>query len=506
MKKVKIIPNWQLAIGKLQVETWCTVSLLCIIPFLLGNLQLSAQQDPLFSQYMFNRLIINPGYTGSTNTLYATLAYRQQFAGLEGAPQTQAFTIHAPVNKKSMGLGIKAIHQNIGVTNQNMISAIYAYHLGFAKGRLSLGLEGGIFNQSIDFTNLRKTVQDDNAVPAGKESALVPDAAFGVYYHNDKFYTGASVYHLLQSRIDYTGYERDLVTQLSRHYFLTGGYSINTGENIRIDPSLLLKYVSGAPPQIDVNANVTFKETFAVGGAYRTGDAVVFLFQYNFKNRIKFGYAYDYTISELASYSNGSHGIMLSYSMSTKKKVREAETEEEMIAEISSTDTLSVFQDSSGDDSLAISVTPTIEDTLNKVTEEAFVEESADTPATVPAIIELPADSLAEATSTVEPEIIVKDTLVIDEGVKDIVFRIQIHASKERVFMAPANFQRMENVEEYQEEELYKYVVESSYSYDYAKDVLLNQVRRQGFQDAFIVAYRKGTRISVKDALKLLKK
>jgi len=497
----------------------------------LFTLQLSAQQDPLLSQYMFNRIIINPGYAGSSNMLSGTLGYRQQFVGMEGAPKMQLLTIHAPIKAQSMGLGIKAIHENIGVTNQNSVTAIYTYQLRFAKGRLSLGLEGGIFSQSIDFTNLRKTVQDDNALPIGKESVLVPDAAFGVYYYSEKLYFGGAVYHLLQNKLNYSGYtgkDRELIAKLSSHAYLTGGYTLKAGENINVGPSLLLKYVFGAPAQMDLNINATFKEMFTIGGGYRTGDAIVFLFQYSFKDRIKFSYAYDYTISELAAYSSGSHGIMLSYNMPAKKKARDVETSEEMIAEISPIDTLPAGKDFSGEDSLPISVSPINEDAIVE-TEQEFIETPADTAVTGSTITETPDGSLEEVTSTFDPEIIAKDTLTIDgeilkddvidskveptgdilivgpAGIKNIVFRVQIHASREPIFLAPANFRGMENIEEYQEEELYKYVVGISYDYDYAKTVLLNQVKSKGFKDAFIVAFKKGEKIPIKEALNLLK-
>jgi len=251
-----------------------------MLNFCLYSLQLSAQQDPQFSQYMFNKSIVNPGYAGTSNMLNISLAYRRQFIGLKGAPQIQALTIDAPFKTKPMGFGIKAIHETIGATSQNEISAIYTYHVNLAKGMLSLGLEGGVFNQSIDFTNLRKTIQDDNAIPIGKESMLVPDAAFGLYYYSEKLYLGGAVYHLLQNELNYSGYtgsDRTLIARLASHTYILGGYRFNPQENIRIEPSLLIKYVAGAPLQIDMNLNVTFREVLTIGATYRTQNAIVFL-------------------------------------------------------------------------------------------------------------------------------------------------------------------------------------------------------------------------------------
>src|SRR3990172_954206 len=242
-----------------------------------------AQQDALFSQYRFDRLIINPAYAGSENSIRSILGYRQQFAGLDGAPQTQVFGIHSPILKKSMGIGLKAIHDNIGATGLTSVSAIYAYHLRLSKGKLSFGLEGGLLNQSVDFPILIKTDTDDPLLQ-NKESTMLPDAAFGVYYSHDKFYIGASMYHLLRGELNFSGTARTPVARLFSHSFLTGGYVIDAGENIKLEPSLLFKYVSGAPFQTDINMNFTYREMFTIGGGYRTGDAVVFFFKFQVKD------------------------------------------------------------------------------------------------------------------------------------------------------------------------------------------------------------------------------
>ncbi|PCH99180.1 MAG: hypothetical protein COB85_00535 [Bacteroidetes bacterium] len=293
-----------------------------------------AQQDPLYSQYRFNRLLINPAYCGSSNVTSGSLTYKNKFVGIEGSPETMGFSIHRPILAQSMAIGLKAARDKTGPMNQNSITAIYAYHLRLGSGKLSFGLEGGLFNQTIDFTNLIRTDQIDEALPETKKSVMLPDASCGAYYRSGEFYAGFSIYHLLQNRIDYTGYEREVVAQLLRHYYLMAGYTINAGENIGIQPSILLKYVTGAPAQVDVNINATYKNMFTVGGGYRSGDAIVFLFQYTFKQRLKFGYSYDYSISQLASYNSGSHGIMLGYNIPIKEKVRESEIIDEDATEL----------------------------------------------------------------------------------------------------------------------------------------------------------------------------
>jgi len=324
--------------------TFCTSTALSVC-FLFFTFSLCySQEQPLFSQYMFDRLIINPAYAGSSDMISSTLTYKNKFIGIDGAPKTQVFTIHMPIQTKSMGVGLKAIHDKIGFTNQTSVTAIYAYHLGFADGKLSFGLEGGILNQSTDFASLRRIDQEDNTLPLNKESVMVPDAAFGVYYRYKKFYSGVSVYHLLQSKLKYAGYERTPFARLSNHYFLTGGYSIEANENINLEPSLLLKYVAKAPIQADININATYKEMLTIGTSFRTGDAIAIIVQYSFKDRIKLGYAFDYTVSELAPYNNGSHEIMLNYNIGLSEPVIKKPVEpvyEEIVTDAFPVDSLS---------------------------------------------------------------------------------------------------------------------------------------------------------------------
>lgn len=290
------------------------ISIIIIVLCLkLGTENCSAQQMTLYSQYAFDRLIINPAYAGSSNIISGTLTYKNKLLGIKGAPETQVFSLHAPIQSKFMGVGIKVIHDKIGVTDQTGVTVVYSYHLGFANGKLSLGIEGGILNYTLDFANLKRSDQNDNAIPFTKESVIVPEVAFGIYYHSEKMYFGGSAYNLISSKLDKTGYDRSPIAKLSQHYFILNGYKIKMGESFHLEPSWLLKYVAGAPVQLDLNLNAIYKEMISLGVSYRTGDATVFMLQYSFKGQVRIGYAYDYTISKLSSYSAGSHEIMLNY-------------------------------------------------------------------------------------------------------------------------------------------------------------------------------------------------
>ena len=396
--------------------------------FLLSTISLCySQEQPLLSQYMFDRLIINPAYAGSSDMISSTLTYKNKFIGIDGAPRTQVFSIHAPIQTKSMGVGLKAIHDKIGLTNQTSVTAVYAYHLDFTNGKLSFGLEGGILNQSTDFASLRRIDQEDNTLPLNKESVMVPDAAFGVYYRYKKFYSGVSVYHLLQSKLKYAGYERTPFAKLSNHYFLTGGYSIKANENINLEPSLLLKYVAKASLQADMNINATYKEMLTIGASFRTGDAIAIIIQYSFKDRIKFGYAFDYTISELATYNNGSHEIMLSYNIALSEPVIKKPVEpvyEEIVTDAFPVDSLSK-------DTLTKSLLHTDNDT-SQILETTHDEVTIDLDTTIFSPDTIGATSILDTLSTEEA---MKDTTTLTK--KDTIVTEQPDSSISSVVIEP---------------------------------------------------------------------
>lgn len=289
------------------------IRLAFLVPGIFLCIDSCAQQDPMYSQYMFDPLAINPAFAGSKNNIFSAITYRNQFVSFPGAPVTQKLTFNAPLQKRYMGLGLKAFHDIAGTAEITSLSGIYSYYIGLGKGKLSFGLEGGLTNFSVDYTNLIRTHPDDLALSYSKESKFLPDASFGMYYYHNRFYFGLAMYHLFQSKVNLTQYERNDAAKLFRHEFLSSGYKIKASEKIDIEPSVLLKYVSGSSPQADLNTNVIWNEIISIGGSYRTGDGLSFLFRYLIREKIVIGYSYDLTLSGLSKYSNGSHEIMAGY-------------------------------------------------------------------------------------------------------------------------------------------------------------------------------------------------
>lgn len=277
---------------------------------------LSAQQDPLFSQYTFNRLLINPAFAGNRNVVSSNVGYRQNFAGLENAAENLHLTVHAPIQSKFMAVGLKVIHDQIGVTSNTYISGIYAYHLGFGEGRLSLGLEAGLVNSRVNFNDLIRRDDFDMAIPDGTESKVIPDFGFGAFYDQEQFYVGLSARHLTQGSLDFTeDFNRPNRAELRRHYIITAGYIFDVAPNIELQPAVLARHVYNAPFLMDFSAIATFSKLITIGGSYRSNQALVGFLGLRIKENFNIGYAYDYIMSDLANYTNGSHEIMLNYNV-----------------------------------------------------------------------------------------------------------------------------------------------------------------------------------------------
>ena len=258
-------------------------------------------------------MAVNPAFAGANNIINTSLAYRQQFAGLDGAPETAKLTFSAPLQSYSMGLGLRAYNDRLGASSLTGANLIYSYHIGFGNGKLSFGLEGGFLNQSIDFNSLDRADAIDNALGDASQSITVPDASFGMFYHTEDWYVGASVFHLFGNRLDFTELNRADVARLSRHFFVLGGTYLEISKNLGLNLPFLLKTVEAAPTQLDLNLNAVYNDMLSIGGAYRTGAGFAFLARVKIDDRFVVGYSYDFIQGEIGTVSNGNHEVMVSY-------------------------------------------------------------------------------------------------------------------------------------------------------------------------------------------------
>lgn len=289
-------------------------SLIIIVFAGLFGINSWSQQDPMLSQYMFNGLYLNPAYAGSQTYWTSTLSNRYQWVGFEGAPRTFVAAIDGPIAAKNMGLGMIFYNDQIGVTTQNSFLANYSYKLKINEtDKLSFGVSAGASQYSARLTDLTVWDENDPVFENDLVSRIIPRFGFGMYYTSkDKWYAGFSIPTLLayQKGKDFT-MDLNQATFLNRHYLLTGGYIFPINDNLKFKPSVLFKFLPNAPLQMDLNAGLLIKDMLWLGGSYRTGDAAVFMIEYQTNAFFRIGYSYDMTYSKLRNYSAGSHELMI---------------------------------------------------------------------------------------------------------------------------------------------------------------------------------------------------
>lgn len=278
---------------------------------------LKAQQDPIVSQYMFNGLLLNPAYAGSHPYFSTTLLHRSQWVGWEGAPRTQVFTFQGPLPDRKSGVGLSVANDHLGVTNRTDAFLNYAYHIRFNENAaLSLGLKGGLSFYQADFTKLVYWDMNDDIYSKGRIQNVLPQFGTGAYFYTPNFYAGISVPSLLSYDPRETFSIGDGVSalpHLRRHYFMTAGYAYEVNPRLVIKPSMTMRYVKAGPLQADFNVNFFINRLFWVGASYRTGDAVVGILEFQATKKLRFGYAYDYTLTDITKFSHGSHEFMVAY-------------------------------------------------------------------------------------------------------------------------------------------------------------------------------------------------
>lgn len=282
-----------------------------LLGLIIGQDVAKAQQIPNFSLYNMTHYIINPAATGTTDRLSVSLAYRKAWAGIEKSPSVQYLSAHAKATD-DMGVGARLFNFTAGPLRKSGIEGTYSYHIALGSGetRLSFGLSILVYQFSLNKSELVVEHIDDQ-VFMDNETMFVPDAGLGTYLYGSNYYVGLSVPQLFQRNIDL---KSDAVVQQKqvRHYYLHGGYVFETGSEIKIEPSALLKFMESGIFQADINALMTYKDMLNFGLSYRTQDALSI--QIGYKTPDLFvGYAYDLVLTGIKSNTWGSHEIMFTY-------------------------------------------------------------------------------------------------------------------------------------------------------------------------------------------------
>ncbi|MGE0562789.1 MAG: type IX secretion system membrane protein PorP/SprF [Flavobacteriales bacterium] len=299
--------------------------ILSISLFVVGA-GLYAQQDAQFTQNMFNKLSVNPGYAGANGGICFTLLSRTQWTGFDGHPQTHLFSADALVFNKH-GIGLTVFQDKLGIETSLVAKLAYSYHLTLGPGSLGIGLDAGMLNKSFG-TNFI-AVDDptlDPSIPNSGTSASTFDLGLGLYYNiPNKMYVGISTLHLTASELKDVadaGGAGALNYAQSRHYYIMAGYDwdINGSGKWVVKPSILAK-TDAASTQLDVNGLLMYNNLLWGGVSYRIEDAIAVLAGVNIPQLpgLKIGASYDITTSTLGDYSNGSLEFMIKYCTNISK-------------------------------------------------------------------------------------------------------------------------------------------------------------------------------------------
>jgi len=287
---------------------------------ILASLNVFGQQDPLYTQYMNDPILINPAYAGSRLNLSLNGVFRKQWVGLDWAPTTTSITVNSPFLNYKIGVGFSFINDKIGPMQQTGIYIDYAYHLNFDNNRnLSFGLKAGFNNFDLNLLDLITMDYDSYIYENDKGNKMLPNFGFGVYYYTEKFYAGFSIPKLIRNDLDDNENTLEAVAKEDRTYFLTAGAVFDVIDPImKLKPAIMVRAIYGAPPSVEISATAIFYQRVWFGLMYRIGDAIAAHARLQVDNRLQIGYSFDFTNSRLSRYSNGTHEIFLNYLFSLR--------------------------------------------------------------------------------------------------------------------------------------------------------------------------------------------
>lgn len=303
------------------------IKYLLVSMLMLLSLSAKAQQDPQYTQYMYNMSVINPAYsTDDTNLINLGGLYRAQWVGSVGGPTTGTFFAHSPITQ-NQEIGFSMVHDQIGdIAKESNVFIDYSYKIKTGEtSKMAFGLKAGASFFSTEFDGLKFTDATPDPAFANNISRVFPNIGVGTYFYGNNYYLGLSSPNMLQSKqlknqdgIIETGVEEI-------HAYFTGGYVFNLGENYKLKPAFMTKVVKGAPLSLDLTTNLLMFNRLELGTAYRWNESVSALANVLITPNLRIGYAYDYTLNNLGSFNRGSHEIMLLFNISKSKLQSEYE-------------------------------------------------------------------------------------------------------------------------------------------------------------------------------------
>ena len=287
----------------------------------LSTFTLTAQQDPQYTQYMYNTVAINPAYAGNRGVTSIVGLHRSQWVGLEGAPRTQSLSIHSPIGEGKVGLGLSIVNDALGPAQETYIGADFSYTINTSNtGKLSFGLKAGGHILDVDFSKLTLFDASDPRFSQNIDNKISPIIGAGLYYHTDRFYAGLSVPNLIQTKhFDESNNSNSasFIAEERINYYGIMGYTFDISDQLKFKPSTLVKLVAGAPLQVDLTANFLVMEKLHLGAAYRWSAALSGLVGFQVSDSMLIGLAYDRESTDLGDtvYNDGSFEVFLRFEL-----------------------------------------------------------------------------------------------------------------------------------------------------------------------------------------------
>ena len=284
---------------------------------LFSIVNVNAQTEPMYSQYMYNMLGVNPAYAGNREVTSLNFFQRNQWVGIKGAPKTTSVSVDKAGDSGKWGWGIQLYDDQLGVESASGANLMFSTKVRLSqKGYLSGGLSLGMMNYRIGLLDVmkRNTPGDNTFVSVDNPSKLSTTVGLGIYYNTDNFYAGIASPSVLKSHLaSYENFSSGIQKTNDFHLFVTAGYVMEMNDVVKLKPSTMVKMVSGAPIEFDLNANLWLNDIIGLGASYRTGDAYVGLVEIQANEHLRIGYAYDMPFTPLNYFTKGSHELMLRY-------------------------------------------------------------------------------------------------------------------------------------------------------------------------------------------------
>ena len=288
---------------------------LCLGLILACGIQTAhAQQDPQYTQYMYNTNLVNPAYAGSRDMMSIFGLYRTQWVGLDGAPQTSTIALDTPLGDSKMGLGASFTNDRLGAMDENTIALDLSYTIDLSRSlKLGFGVKASANLLNVDYTKLDRYNPNDVKFQENISNQFNPNIGAGLYLYSDKTYFGFSIPNFLETD-RYDDNEVVLMKQKMTYYFI-GGHVFDLSPSLKFKPAFLAKAVAGAPLQVDLTANFMISDKFVIGGAYRWDAAFSGLVGFQVTDGLFVGYSYDAETTKLANYNSGSHEVFLRFDL-----------------------------------------------------------------------------------------------------------------------------------------------------------------------------------------------